>query len=81
MCCTNEIEIVTPGCAMILLILNIFIPGLGTAINGFSGTVNCTLLVAGLLQFILAPVIIGWVWSIYFGCVILSKSKSHHGHH
>ncbi len=30
----------------------------------------------GILQLILTPGIIGWVWSIWWGCLIMSKSDN-----
>lgn len=78
MCCADDLEVVTPGCACILLIINIFLPGIGTIINGLSGTVNCTIILVGILQLLLTVLLIGWIWSIYFGCMMVSRAKEHH---
>jgi len=70
----NEIPSTNIVVAIILLLLNIFFPGLGTAVmsllNGFKPK---TLLVA-LLQFLLTIILIGWIWSIWWGILCVTKS-------
>lgn len=69
--CGNPIPAVSECGALIVLILNIFWPGLGTVILGLIGyQANCcAFFCLGLLQFILAPVLlIGWIWAICTGC-------------
>ena len=64
---------------IIFFILNIFFPGSGTISAGICGRkVNWKAVLVGLLQFFLAFVIIGWIWSIWWGYLIYetsSKSK------
>jgi hypothetical protein len=60
-----------------LFITNIFFPGVGTIICAFlakSERKRKMNLVYGISQFILAPVIIGWVWSIIWGFCIYKRN-------
>lgn len=54
--------------AMIILIVNIITPGLGTMVAGCADSENCCKWTClGFLQMLLAPLIIGWVWAICTG--------------
>jgi hypothetical protein len=60
---------------ILVLFLNIILPGVGSILAGLcGGSLGCV--VAGLLQMLLAPFIIGWVWSIVWGVKIWEYS--HH---
>lgn len=62
--------------ALFILILNIFLPGFGTMFLAcISGNDCCGWWCKGVLQFILFPIIIGWVWSIMTGCKVMGKSR------
>jgi len=70
--------------AIVILILNIFLPGFGTMLlgcclpKGFSeekGIVCCSLVCIGILQFIFTVLIIGWIWSIAFGVIIVHTAR------
>mmetsp|Transcript_37504 Transcript_37504/g.43109 ORF Transcript_37504/g.43109 Transcript_37504/m.43109 type:complete len:154 (-) Transcript_37504:69-530(-) len=62
--------------AIISLILNIFIPGTGTILNGFMGPMIDFIEVGiGAIQLITAICIIGWVWSILWGIIFILRSK------
>ena len=57
---------------LILFILNIIWPGLGTILAGVIGESGChpmTILV-GVLQMFTSWLIIGWIWSIWWGYLI-----------
>ncbi|XP_064099695.1 protein stum homolog [Macrobrachium nipponense] len=73
------------GFAITCLILNI-IPGLGTFVSGFgvlcgyesnlqskASTIFWNIVTA-LLQLLLAPIIIGWVWSLHRGVLIVQEA-------
>lgn len=61
---------------IIIFIINIFFPGIGTMISGCiakSGFSGYTIVI-GLLQLLTAWIIVGWVWSIIWGWLIFKKS-------
>ena len=60
-----------------MLFLNIFIPGFGTILNSCMGTEKCnvTSFFVGLMQFLLSYIFIGWIWSIWWGIIMLDKSR------
>ncbi|CAI2380086.1 unnamed protein product [Moneuplotes crassus] len=61
----------------ILCILNCVIPGLGTLISSiWADPCSKTQAVIGLLQFCLAYVFIGWIWSIAWAFLLIKKSFS-----
>ena len=74
MCCPppNPVN----GClGIIMLILNIVLPGFGTMLNGCCGPICCDLIIIGLLQLITAPLVVGIVWSIFYGCIIVGAAE------
>lgn len=60
---------------IICFILNIFFPGIGTIIAGIAGGCNGCAIIVGLLQLFTAWLIIGWIWSIWWGWLIFKKSS------
>jgi hypothetical protein len=61
---------------IVLLVLNIFLPGVGTLICACIGPkFEADNIIVGLLQLLLSGCIIGWVWSIWWGIIILQKSS------
>lgn len=66
----------SPNVGILCLILNIIFPGIGTIINSVvGGDFLVKGLVVGLIQLFTAFLIIGWIWSIWWGFLILKKSK------
>jgi hypothetical protein len=62
--------------AMFILILNCILPGWGTIVLACVGGRECGCwFLTGIAQFLLCPIIIGWVWSILTGCKVLSRSR------
>ena len=64
--------------AIVCLILNCipFTSGVGTMVSACAGgEFNGTTLLFGILQFLLAFLIVGWVWSIVHGIWLLDKAK------
>lgn len=78
MCFTASV-VPVHGCpGFCLLLLNIFLPGLGTMISSCMGRdgIVCEQLLVGLLQMLLSGFLIGWIWSIWWGCLIWGKDNS-----
>ncbi len=62
--------------AIILFILNIIFPGIGTILSSFlGGGFRPWQLLVGFLQLILTILLIGWIWSIYWGFLMFEKSR------
>ena len=66
--------------AYICLVLNIFFPGVGTMICACLGdsNINKTQLGVGITQLLTSVYLIGWISSIYWGYLIVKKSKGDH---
>ncbi|CAM9819892.1 unnamed protein product [Ascophyllum nodosum] len=60
--------------ALIIFVMNIFLPGVGTIIVGLLAC-SCEIFIVGILQTITAGLIIGWVWSIWWGWELLLVSR------
>lgn len=61
--------------AIVLLIINVFLPGVGTIINSMLGQgITYTGIMIGALQMLLSVGIIGWLWSIYWGVLMYERS-------
>jgi hypothetical protein len=59
---------------ILCLILNIVpLPGLGSIIAG-AKTSHTKTIVFGIIQFVTAFIVIGWIWSIVWGVLIFMKS-------
>ncbi len=62
--------------ALIVLIINIFLwPGLGTILAGVWAGGENKCLIVGIIQMLLAPILVGWIWAIITGCNIYKKSQ------
>ncbi len=73
----NQYPILSTSIAIVILLVNVFFPGIGTMIIGCVSGQNVGLWICiGLLQILLAWIIIGWVWAIFTGIMILSASKN-----
>ncbi len=61
---------------MIVLIINLLLwPGLGTILAGVWAGGENKCLIVGIIQMILAPILVGWIWAIITGCAIYNKSQ------
>ncbi|CAM9747469.1 unnamed protein product [Ectocarpus sp. 6 AP-2014] len=75
--------------ALILFIVNIFLPGKSESVASFGtsvGTIivgalscSCETLIVGLLQLFTSCIIVGWVWSIWWGWELLEVSRQAKG--
>ena len=61
--------------AWIIFIINCVAPGVGTIIVGVI-TCNFECILIGILMSLLAPFIIGWIWSIYWGWLCVVKARA-----
>ncbi|KAF0984193.1 hypothetical protein FDP41_007370 [Naegleria fowleri] len=62
---------------IIILLLNIFLPGVGTLVAGCVTSKKKKVkfcIIFGLLQMLLSVVLIGWLWSIFWGVFIYKRS-------
>lgn len=72
----NHLPTLNKVMAIIILILNIFFPGIGTmCLACVGGSFQVEHLIVGLVQLLLAALIIGWVWSILWGVLVVLKSS------
>jgi len=60
---------------LVIFIIDIILPGIGTLIAGCVGNHPKSFII-GILQLILACLLIGWIWSIIWGYLIWKRSKS-----
>ena len=62
--------------------LNLLIPGTGTILAAMLGktefNINKTQVVIGVLQLLTSVYIIGWIWSVFWGYLIVKRSKGDH---
>ena len=71
---TADIVSVPAPWGIVLLIINVLLPGIGSIINSLmADKVRVTTLVVGILQLVLAGFIVGWIWSIIWGVLIFKK--------
>ena len=65
--------------AVVLLILNVipFVSGIGTMISACIGKeFNVTALIFGILQWLTTFILVGWIWAIYHGILLVKAAKS-----
>ena len=76
-CCKEYVVKLPKNTALILMIVNIILPGIGTMISGcLVKKIQCNVILIGLLQLVLVPVLlIGWIWSILHGIWLFQKAK------
>mmetsp|Transcript_52667 Transcript_52667/g.128682 ORF Transcript_52667/g.128682 Transcript_52667/m.128682 type:complete len:91 (-) Transcript_52667:203-475(-) len=68
----QRVPSMTQGMGVLLLLVNIFLPGIGSIIAGLL-TGKMSTAVIGILQFVLAFCIIGWLWSIWWGVLFVLR--------
>lgn len=75
--CGVMINIIDPSQAVIVLILNIVFPGIGTMVYGCMGRASsrcCCWFLLGLCQDFLGFICIGWIWGIIFALKVMAAS-------
>ena len=91
-CCDSEVLRLRTPFHIIFFILNIVLPGLGTVLSAFpcsqertnirgqkqpAKNARCGTIVDGILQLVLTPIVIGWIWSIMYGYALFMKGRQH----
>ena len=74
----NSTPKVESNMAIIILLVNFFFPGIGTLLAGImtqETEKKNPAIIVGIIQFILASFLIGWLWAIYWGYKIYAISK------
>ena len=82
--CQDTIQTVEAPWHIVLMIINILAPGLGTMYNGCAcccsscGVKECNWAAfgIGLLQSMSACFLVGWIWSIWWGVLIYQKTEA-----
>mmetsp|Transcript_11615 Transcript_11615/g.17180 ORF Transcript_11615/g.17180 Transcript_11615/m.17180 type:complete len:86 (-) Transcript_11615:37-294(-) len=59
----------------VCVLLNIFFPGCGTILGGILDKTKVNIIIMGVVQFVLSPVLIGWILSLVWAFFIFKKSK------
>ena len=70
----TDVPVVHNIYAYIVMFLNCIVPGTGTILAACIAdryAANKTQLILGMFQFMTAPFIFGWIWSIYWGVLII----------
>ena len=72
----SNVPLVVKPVAFVCAFLNVFIPGFGTLIAACAAddTVSKTQLAVGFVQFFTSFIIVGWLFSIYWGYLIVMKA-------
>ena len=75
-CCSAANPYVPANVAPMVLIMDIFVPGVGTVIAAYYDPtgVNRKTMTCGICQMLLTVVVVGWIWSIIQGYCIYKKS-------
>ena len=65
---------------LVCLLINIFIPGIGTIVHAVSGPQGdphqTKKVIFGIVQFFTAFLLFGWIWSIIYGVKIFNRADS-----
>ena len=78
----KDVPRVVPALAYTCAVLNVILSGSGSMIAGCvgdkdkGGMWDRTTTAIGLMQLLLAPYLIGWVWSIYWAYLIVKKARA-----
>ena len=79
-CCSAANPYVPYNVAPIVLVFDIFLPGVGTIIAAYfdpSGC-NCKTITCGIFQMAMTVILVGWIWSIVQGVMIYNKSMEYY---
>ncbi|KAI9206608.1 uncharacterized protein BJ171DRAFT_496325 [Polychytrium aggregatum] len=71
----GDVPLVPPSTAVLVAFVNIFAPGIGTLILGFSRN-NSDVVLTGILQLLATFLVFGWIWAIVWSWFLYTKSKN-----
>lgn len=71
----KEIPVTEHSTGVFILLLNICLPGTGTLIMSFIDKFKCGTFVVAVLQILTFWIILGWIWSIWWGVLCYQKCK------
>ncbi len=76
--CGTKVPILDYTTTILLFIVNIFLPGMGTMLVGISSGHDCFFwFCLGFTQLLLATCIVGWVWGLITGLQIIRIAKKY----
>lgn len=64
--------VVEMNLALVCLVINIFVPGIGTIVAGVVG--NKPMIGRGIAQLLLAIIIVGWIWALVTGIQLVQNA-------
>lgn len=67
-----QVPVLDKTMALVTLLVNIFVPGIGTIVAGVLG--NKPLIGRGIAQLVLSLIIVGWIWAIVTGVQVLQNA-------
>ena len=73
----SDVPLVHKYLSIFVALINLIFPGFGTMIASCASSgesVSKTQLSIGLVQFLTSFVLIGWIWAIYWGYLIVKKA-------
>mmetsp|Transcript_16940 Transcript_16940/g.18857 ORF Transcript_16940/g.18857 Transcript_16940/m.18857 type:complete len:88 (+) Transcript_16940:62-325(+) len=62
--------------SLILGIINIFLPGIGVIVGGVIDGLNISHIIIGLIQLVTCWLVIGWLWAIIWGIIMIIRGAS-----
>ena len=74
-----DVPLLTKNYAYLCAIMNLVVPGLGTIVGAcasISPTVSKTQTVIGVCQFFTATIVIGYIWSVYWAYLMVTKAMA-----
>ena len=59
-----------------VLIINVLVPGVGTMAAGCVGENDCGVVCTGMVQLLLSPFFVGWIWAIIWSVKLYSTHST-----
>lgn len=68
----EQVPVLEKTMAVVCLVINLFVPGIGTIVAGVLG--SKPMIGRGIAQLVLAIILVGWIWGIVTGVQLISNS-------